>query len=86
MRLHPEASNAVEQWWRTLRRADWSSLADCGQIYRSADQVGRVLIFNILGNQYRLITVVNWGAQRIYVKALLSHAEYSRNLWHKWAF
>lgn len=39
-----------------------------------------------MGNNYRLITVVSWRGQRIYVKALLSHAEYSRNQWHKWAF
>ncbi len=51
-----------------------------------ADQVGRSLIFDILGNNYRLITVVSWRNQRICVKALLTHREYERNTWHKWAF
>ncbi|MEZ5352991.1 MAG: type II toxin-antitoxin system HigB family toxin [Bryobacteraceae bacterium] len=86
MKEHPEAARAIEQWWRTARRAGWSSLADCSEIYKSADLVGRVLVFAILGNHYRLITVVSWRGQRIYVKALLTHAEYMRNLWHKWAF
>ncbi|MBI4908701.1 MAG: type II toxin-antitoxin system HigB family toxin [Acidobacteria bacterium] len=86
MKQHPEAANAIEQWWRTVRRADWASLVDCRRIYQTADQVGRILIFNILGNNYRLITVVNWRGRRIYVKALLTHDEYMRNLWHKWMF
>lgn len=86
MEDHPEAAHGIEQWWRTARRVNWSSLNDCRRIYQSADQVERVLIFNIMGNNYRLITVVSWRGQRIYVKALLSHAEYSRNQWHKWAF
>ena len=47
--------------------------------------VGRCLIFNILGNNYRLITVVSWRNQRIYIKAFLTHREYERNIWHKWA-
>ncbi len=50
------------------------------------DQVGRCLIFDILGNRYRLITVISWRNQRIYIKALLTHREYERNTWHKWAF
>ncbi|MFN7925553.1 MAG: type II toxin-antitoxin system HigB family toxin [Bryobacteraceae bacterium] len=86
MRDHPETATALEQWWRTVRRAEWSSLTDCRGIYRTADQVGRVLIFDILGNNYRLITVVSWRSQRIYVKALLTHNEYERNLWYKWAY
>ncbi|MBN8730890.1 MAG: type II toxin-antitoxin system HigB family toxin [Acidobacteria bacterium] len=83
---HPEAARAIEQWWRVARRAEWRSLADCREIYPTADQAGRVLIFNIQGNRYRLMTVVSWAGQRIYVKALLTHSEYARNLWHKWAY
>jgi mRNA interferase HigB len=44
----------------------------------SADQVGDVLIFDILGGRFRLITRVSYGMQRIYIKALLNHKEYGR--------
>jgi mRNA interferase HigB len=53
--------------------------------YPSADQVGDVLIFDILGNNYRLITRVRYDAQRIYINALLNHREYDRKEWMKWA-
>jgi len=37
------------------------------------------------GGNFRLITHVQYGAQRIYVKALLNHREYDRKEWMKWA-
>ena len=86
MAAHPDAAEAIADWWRKTKRGEWASLLDCRQTFRSADQVGRVLIFDILGNRYRLITVVSWRSRRIYVKALLTHREYERKLWHKWAF
>jgi len=53
--------------------------------YPSADQVGDVLIFDVLGNNDRLMTRVEYNRQRIYVKALLNHREYDRKEWMKWA-
>lgn len=83
---HPDAARALDDWWRKTKRAKWSSLQDCRQTFPSADQVGRVLIFEICGNRYRLITVVSWRNQRVFVKELLTHSEYERNLWQKRAF
>lgn len=48
------------------------------------DQVGDVLIFDIMGGSYRLIARVNYPARRLYVKALLTHREYDRKEWMKW--
>src|ERR1017187_1660638 len=53
--------------------------------YPSADQVGDVLIFDVLGGNFRLMTRVKYNLQRIYVKALLNHREYDRKEWMKWA-
>lgn len=41
---------------------------------------------HVMGGNYRLIVVVAWPGRRCYLKALLTHREYERNLWHKWAF
>ena len=49
------------------------------------DQVGGVLIFDIMGGNFRLITRPVYDGQRIYVKALLTHGEYDRKEWMKWA-
>ena len=83
---HSTAAPALDAWWKVAKSAHWSHLDACRKAFISADQVGRCLIFNIQGNTFRLITVVNWLNRRIYVKALLTHHEYERNKWHKWAF
>lgn len=44
----------------------------------AVDQVGNALVFNIGGNSYRLICCVDWRRQRLYFRALLTHAEYDR--------
>jgi mRNA interferase HigB len=47
--------------------------------------VGNVLIFDVSGGNYRLITVPIYRKQRLYIKALLRHREYDRGRWLKWA-
>jgi len=82
---HPQSERELLGWFKAARSADWSSLLDVRQSYASADLVGQVLIFNILHNQLRLITVVSWRSKRIYIKALLTHKQYDRKEWMKWA-
>ncbi len=53
--------------------------------FPSADQVGDALVFNVRHNRYRLIVVAVYRVQKLYVKALLTHKEYDREEWKKWA-
>jgi len=72
-------------WHRIARAAAWKGLADVRNDFPSADQVGSALVFDIRRNRYRLITFVVYGKQKLYVKALLTHKEYDREEWKKWA-
>ena len=51
------------------------------KMFASADPVNRWTVFNIKGNRYRLITEINYRFQRIYIRHVLTHAEYSRGKW-----
>ena len=86
MKSHAASTGALDAWWKTTKAARWKHIAECRRTFAGVDQVGRCLIFDILGNHYRLITVVSWRNQRIYIMVLLTHREYERNLWHKWAY
>lgn len=86
MKEHPDAATALDAWWKVVKAGQWSHIEECRRSLMTADQVGRCVIFDIMGNRYRLITVVSWRSQRIYVKDLFTHREYERNTWHKWAF
>ena len=64
-----------------MKSADWSNLEDIRQVYRDAEAVGNFTVFNIKGNNYRLIVGINYVKQRIYFKYLLTHSEYDKDYW-----
>jgi mRNA interferase HigB len=71
----------VTAWYSTASKATWHSLSDVRQIFRHADGVGDKTVFNIRGNDYRLIVSIRYDLGIIYVKALLTHAEYDKGAW-----
>jgi mRNA interferase HigB len=82
---HPETLPSLALWYKVAKKAEWRGLHQVRREYPSADQVGDVLIFDVLGGNFRLMTRVKYNLQRIYVKALLNHREYDRKEWMKWA-
>ena len=68
-------------WYRITRRADWGSLAEVRSDFAHADIVGRRTVFNIHGNNYRLITRINYRTQRVFILYILTHVEYSKGDW-----
>ncbi len=79
--LHPDLEGPLDAWFRIAKKAEWRSLADVRTTFSSADAVERWTVFNIKGNQYRLITEINYAGDRIYVRHVLTHAEYNRGGW-----
>ena len=85
IRKHPQSEAELLAWYKAARHASWNNLADVRTMFPAADLVGRVLIFNVLHNELRLIVVAVFQHQRLYVKALLTHKQYDRKEWMKWA-
>ena len=77
-RRHPDSVTPVMRWLTVITAAECGSLADVRKFYPSADQVGKTLIFNVDGNNYRLLCCVSWEMRRLFFRALLTHAEYDR--------
>ncbi len=71
----------MTRWYRTASKEQWTSLADVRETYRSADLVGDRTVFNIKGNDYRLIVYINYQTGIIYIKHLLTHAEHDKGCW-----
>jgi mRNA interferase HigB len=80
---HPDARSPLEQWFRVAQRADWSAFSEVRAVFRAADPVGASTVFNIGGNKYRLIAEVNYKRGKVFVRHVLSHADYSRGTWKK---
>ena len=78
---HGDLEAPLDAWFRLAKKASWKMLADVRKTFSSADAVGKWTIFNVKGNQYRLIVEINYVFGRIYVRHILTHAEYDRGGW-----
>lgn len=80
-RRHPEAERPLDRWYRIAKRTNFESFADLRKTFRSADRVGKLTVFNIGGNRFRLITYIVYAKKRIYIRDILTHTDYDRGRW-----
>jgi mRNA interferase HigB len=80
---HAAALAPLLNWYRITRRANWDSLADVRRDFAHADVVGRRTVFNVHGNDYRLIARVNYKTKRVFILHVLTHAEYDKGDWKR---
>ena len=78
---HGDLEAPLDAWFRIAKRASWKNLVDVRKTFSNADDVGKWTVFNIKGNQYRLIVEMNYRFGRIYIRHVLTHAEYDRGSW-----
>lgn len=70
-------------WYKVARTATWASIADVRRTYPTADFVEPYTVFHIKGNRYRLITKIEYRWELVFIKAVLTHAEYDKGDWKK---
>ena len=80
---HRDALIPLMNWYRITKKADWGSLAEVRTDFAHADIVGRRTVFNIHGNDYRLIARVNYKTKRVFILHILTHVEYSKGDWKR---
>ena len=79
----PDARTPLFHWFAIVRKTDYSSFADLRITFPSADQVGLFTVFNIGGNKYRQIVTIHYNRKKVYVRHVLTHAEYDRGTWRE---
>ena len=80
---HHDLSEPLDVWYRVAKKAEWKSLMDVRRVFPTADGVQKFTVFNSKGNAYRLITEINYRTGRIFLRHVLTHAEYSKGVWKK---
>ena len=78
---HPLAKAPLEAWFRLVSLSSFDNFLDVKQAFNSADYVAPHLIFNIGGNNFRVISVMHFNRQKLYVREVFTHAEY--DYWNK---
>ncbi len=78
-RSHAGAENAFRELNRTLRSADWKSNHEVLAAYPAARPIrGGRIVFNVKGNEYRVIAQVDFQYRAVFVKFVGTHAEYDK--------
>jgi mRNA interferase HigB len=76
---HPEAYISLNEWYVKTKRSEWHCFADIKQTFNSVDSVGNNrFVFNIKGNDFRLIAIVIYASQKVYVRFIGTHSEYDK--------
>ncbi|NET02514.1 MAG: type II toxin-antitoxin system HigB family toxin [Sphaerospermopsis sp. SIO1G1] len=80
-KLYPDTKNALAQWYQVVKENNFGSFVELRQIFPSADQVGKLTVFNIGGNKVRLIAAIHYNRKKVYIRAVLTHSEYDEGKW-----
>lgn len=75
----PDTRTALQDWIKTVRRAQWKNFQDIKRTFNTADSVGNQhYVFNIRGNNHRLVVVIKFTIGWIYIRFIGTHAEYDK--------
>lgn len=76
---HPDSKTAIQEWVKKVKNSTWTCFADIKNTFNSVDAVGNQhYVFNIRGNNYRIVVVVQFTPQFVYVRFVGTHEEYNK--------
>ncbi|MDR2622176.1 MAG: type II toxin-antitoxin system HigB family toxin [Dysgonamonadaceae bacterium] len=76
---HPDSDIPLRNWYKHTTESKWDCFYDMKQTFGSVDSVGNNrFIFNIKGNDYRLIAIVIFASRKVYIRFIGTHEEYSK--------
>lgn len=80
-RKYPQSKQSLQNWILTTGAANWNSFADLRKTFNHTDLYERCTIFDVGGNNYRLIAHVEYRIKCVFVRYVLTHSEYDENKW-----
>jgi mRNA interferase HigB len=81
--MYPDAEKPLQVWYQTMERENFSDFNNLRETFASADYVDGLTIFNMGGNKYRLIASIHYNRHKVYIRNVLTHAEYDRETWKR---
>ncbi len=78
---YSNARKPLNAWYKITSKAAWKNFDDVRKSFNSADIFKECTVFNIGGHNYRLISGINYKTQTVYIKEILTHADYDKDKW-----
>jgi mRNA interferase HigB len=79
--IYPDTEISLRKWYTEMKNLRFQNFAELRKYYPSADQVGRLTVFNIKGNHYRLVVRIEYSYGKVFIRKLMTHADYSKEEW-----
>jgi len=73
-----QAELPLTEWYIKMKELNVKNLSELKITFNSVDAVYGYTVFNIGGNNYRLITAIHYNTQHCYIRAIWTHNEYSK--------
>ena len=80
---YPDSETSLVRWFKLMQRNNFRGFNELRMVVPSVDKVGDLIVFNIGGNKYRLIASIHFNRDKVYVRHVLTHAEYDKGAWKK---
>ena len=77
----PQSASAMDEWYRKIKVLIPEDFAPLRSFFPATDKVGSFHVFNIGGNKLRLIAMVRYRVQRLYIRHGLDHRDYGKGKW-----
>lgn len=76
---HPDTEQALKAWFQDAQRAEWKTPNDIRQTYTTASFIANNrVVFNIRGNNYRLVVAIKYDFSIVYIRFIGTHQEYDQ--------
>lgn len=76
---HPDSQLALTSWYQEASKSEWRSPTDIKREYPSASILAdNRVVFNIRGNNYRLIVKINYDYQMVWARFIGTHSDYDK--------
>lgn len=78
---YPDAEIPLRRWYTEMKNLHFQNFAEVRHHYPSADLVGRLTVFNIKGNHYRLVVRIEYIYDKVFIRKFMTHADYDKEDW-----
>lgn len=76
--IHPLSDEPLQAWRKIVESRDFANFAEIKATFNATDKVDIFYVFDIGGNKYRIVSVIHFNKQHMYIRHVLTHKEYDK--------
>jgi mRNA interferase HigB len=78
---HADSEEPLRSWFKVLEKTNFLNFAELRNTFNSVDKVDDLYVFNVHGNHVRVVAQIKFRGKRVFIRLVLTHAEYDKGDW-----